>query len=243
MALQERGTCNNPSHVAYLLLLEISSELFLHLHPSLLDPALGFFLRTKALLKMEGTYNDPANSANIIPSFLFDDGDPSEHIFHYLNQTGEQYPTSRVDNWTQTCSDPEKIFGSASALGPFVGCMLYANVTRDIAKGSLNSSLLANAADRSFLSNNSETISLSLRSTYTTCLAGYCATQAECAASEICTVGNLLTGNYELSAQGVAKCWLKLCTPSVQLANPDIAGVGVRIFPRVESSICFAKLH
>jgi hypothetical protein len=186
---------------------------------------------------MEGTYNDPANSyfsengANAIPSFLFDDGDPSGHIFDYLNQPLEQLPIFHVANWSAACSDPETIFGSASAVGPFVGCLLYANLTRDIAQGSVNSSLVKNATALGFLSNQSETISSNLRSTYSTCLAGYCATQAECAASDICTIGNLLTNNYELSAQGVAKCWLKLCTPSVQLANADIAGVGVCIFP------------
>ena len=182
----------------------------------------------------EGTYNDSANTvitvggvtSRLIPEFLFDDGDPSEHISDYLSLPVLQLPEFHVNNWTDTCTKPESILGSASPLGPFVGCLLYANITRDIANGSL----LTNLTDVTFLSNDSKTISLNLRSTYTTCLAGYCATQAECAASDICSVGNLLTGNYELSAQGVAKCWLKLCSPEVQFANADIAGVGVRIF-------------
>jgi hypothetical protein len=152
---------------------------------------------------MEGTYNDPANSGGIIPSFLFGDGDPSGSIFDYINYPVWNSSTVyQVTNWTETCTDPETIFGSASALGPFVGCLLYANITRDIANGSL----LTNLTDSTFLSNDSDAISANLRSTYTTCLSGYCASQNECAATDVCTVGNLLTNSYELSAQGVAKC-------------------------------------
>jgi hypothetical protein len=179
----------------------------------------------------EGTYNDPANTVlnatlntRVIPSFLFDDGDLSEEIFNYIEHPIYDVPADLlVSNWTETCSDPEAIFGSLSVIGPFVGCLLYANITRDIANGSL----VTNITDSTFVSDASETISLNLRSTYTTCLSGYCASQNECAASNVCDVGNLLTSGYELSAQGVVKCWLKLCTPSVQEANPDIAGVGV----------------
>jgi hypothetical protein len=183
---------------------------------------------------LEGTYNDPANTfipeanARIIPAFLFDGGDPSEGLFDYLNTPFKDLPIDTISNWTEACSSPETIFSGESALGSFVGCLLYANITRNLASGSM----VTNASDATFLSNDSEQIALSLRSTYTTCLTSYCATQAECAVSDICNVGNLLTGNYELSAQGVAKCWLKLCTPDVQSANPDIAGVGVRAFLR-----------
>ncbi|KAN0104864.1 hypothetical protein V8E51_010609 [Hyaloscypha variabilis] len=178
---------------------------------------------------LEGTYNDPANTfvpeanARIIPAFLFDGGDPSEGLFDYLNTPFKDLPIDTISNWTEACSSPETIFSGESALGSFVGCLLYANITRNLASGSM----VTNASDATFLSNDSEQIALSLRSTYTTCLTSYCATQAECAVSDICNVGNLLTGNYELSAQGVAKCWLKLCTPNVQSANPDIAGVGI----------------
>jgi hypothetical protein len=185
---------------------------------------------------LEGTYNDPANTNisfgdtnfRIIPSFLFEDGDPSEFIFDYIiNQPpiyAAVFNTSATD-WSETCSDPEAIFGSASAFGTFVGCLLYANVTRDIANGSL----LTNLTDSTFVADNSTAISTFVRSTYTTCLAGFCAGQAECAADNVCDVGNLLTSDYELSANGVAKCWLKLCTKTVQTANTDIAGIGVRV--------------
>ena len=190
---------------------------------------------------MEGTFTDPANSVldlagvmgRIIPVYLFDDSDPAEHIFDYLSSPILQTPVVHVDDWTKACSDPETIFGSASALSRFVGCLLYPNVTRNIAAGtfSVNNTQISFLNGLHYLSNSSaeETISLDLRSTYTTCLAGYCASQAECASSDLCDVGNLLTSNYELSAQGVAKCWLKLCTPSVQHANADIAGIGVRV--------------
>ena len=180
----------------------------------------------------EGTYNDPANTVinatlntRVIPSFVFGDGDVSEDIFNYIEHPIYDVPADfLVSNWTEACSDPEAIFGGLSVIGPFVGCLLYANITRDIANGSL----VTNITDSTFVSDDSEAISASLRSTYTTCLSGYCASQDECSASNICDVGNLLTSDYELSAQGVTKCWLKLCTPSVQEANPDIAGVGVR---------------
>ena len=184
---------------------------------------------------LEGTYNDPANTnlnlskdtnSRIIPSFLFEDSDPSEFIFDYIinqppNVAAVFNTTTAV--WPEICSDPEQIFGDASVLGTFVGCLLYANVTRDIANGSL----ITNLTDSTFVTDNSTAISTFVRSTYTTCLAGFCAGRAECAADNICDVGNLLTSNYELSAHGVAKCWLKLCTKNVQTANTDIAGVGV----------------
>lgn len=190
---------------------------------------------------MEGTYNDPANTplqslagpgfpGRIIPSFLFDDGDASEHLFEYLNSPLLQLPMFRVDNWTHACSNLEAIFGNPSYAGVFVTCLLYGNVTRDITSGLLP----ANLTDASFVSDGSGALSLNLRSTYTTCLGGYCASQAECSATNVCSVGNLLTGGYELSAQGVAQCWLKLCTQTVQFANADIAGVGVR-YPSQET--------
>ncbi|KAE9363870.1 hypothetical protein N431DRAFT_356005 [Stipitochalara longipes BDJ] len=188
---------------------------------------------------LEGTYNDPANTfvpeanARIIPAFLFDDGDPSEGFFDYSNSVFKNLPIDSVANWTEACSSPEAIFSSDSSLGSFIGCLLYANITRNLASGSM----VTNASDNTFLSDNSEQISLDLRSTYTTCLTGYCATQAECALSNICDVGNLLTSNYELSAQGVTKCWLKLCTPNVQTANPDIAGVGILLSYLTQSVI------
>ena len=179
---------------------------------------------------LEGTYNDPANTfipkinARLIPAFLFEDGDPSEGFFDYMNSPFKTLPTDTVANWTEACSSPQTIFTGHSSLGSFVGCLLYANITRNLASGSM----VTNASDATFLSNASEQISSSLRSTYTTCLTSYCSSQKECATSDICDVGNLLTNNYELSSQGVTKCWLKLCTPNVQSANADIAGVGVR---------------
>ena len=192
---------------------------------------------------LEGTYNDPANTfladvnTRMIPEFLFDDSDPIDGFFDYMNSPLRNLPTDTVANWTDTCSSPQTIFSGESALGPFVGCLLYANVTRNLANGSM----VTNASDATFLSDGSEQIALSLRNTYTTCLTSYCASQAECAVSNICDVGNLLTSNYELSAQGVAKCWLKLCTPNVQRANSDIAGVGVCSSPPIAHEDTFTK--
>jgi hypothetical protein len=161
---------------------------------------------------MEGTFTDPANTpldiagvmGRIIPEYLFDDGDLAEHIFDYLSSPILKIPIVHVDDWTKACSEPEVIFGSASALGRFVGCLLYPNVTRDIVAGSLpvNKTGLSFLNGLNYLSNSlaEEKISADLRSTYITCLAGYYASQTECASSDLCNVGNLLTSNYELSA-------------------------------------------
>jgi hypothetical protein len=116
------------------------------------------------------------------------------------------------------CSNPSKIF---LAPGFFIGCLLYPNVTRNIKDGSLPSNL----TDIGF---TSDAVALSVRSIIPTCLATYCASQTNCAASDMCDIGNLLTSGYELSAQGTAECWLSLCSEDVASVNADIAGIGVR---------------
>lgn len=108
----------------------------------------------------------------------------------------------------------------------FTGCLLYPNVTHDVLAGSFPANETANLTAYAFISNAT---AQSARSAITTCLPIYCASQSHCTATQMCDVGNLLTNNYELSGQGVAECWLNLCSESVEVVNLDIAGVGVCI--------------
>jgi hypothetical protein len=58
-------------------------------------------------------------------------------------------------------------------------------------------------------------------------MAAFCASSDVCAKSQTCNIAYILTDNYELSAQGVAQCWLELCAGKVSGINQDFAGAGV----------------
>jgi hypothetical protein len=170
-------------------------------------------------------FNATANNLGFIPSYLFNATDASTYIFDYLkvdyhyNFGAGITSDGHIVNWTKVCSTPGWIF---LGNGPLIGCLLYPNVTRNIRDGSLPTNL----TDIGFSSN---AVASYVRSIYPTCLATYCASQPDCAARDVCDVGNLLTSGYELSAQGVAECWLSLCSGYVSSVNADIAGIGVRI--------------
>jgi hypothetical protein len=180
-----------------------------------------------AVFKMADMVNGIVNYA--IPSYLFNSTDASNHIFELLTDPaylwdysgpGISSPDHYVTNWTTLCSAPQMVFLSR---GPLIGCLLYPNVTRNVKDGSLPNNL----TDIGFSSNAA---ALNVRSLFSTCLITYCASQTNCATSNACDSGNLLTNGYELSAGGVAECWLAICSESVSTVNPDIAGIGVWIF-------------
>jgi hypothetical protein len=175
------------------------------------------------------SYEDPTNAAGVIPSYLFNSTDASTHIYEYLaaynepNNQGFGNTSSAnytVSDWSVTCSEPWRVFMAPSV---FVGCLLYSNVTRNVMQGSLPTNLTT-------LGFTSPDVGLQLRSGIATCLSGFCTTSSgDCPSTDACDVGNLLTGGYELSAQGVAQCWVTLCTDNVGDLDGDVAGIGVRI--------------
>ena len=170
------------------------------------------------------------SNATVIPPYLFTAPDASTHIFDFLADpvyqgfSGWDSSGGKVTNWTDYCSFAGGVF---LGYGPFLGCLLYPNTTRNIQDGTLPTNL----TDVGFSTSNETANSVSsyLRSIYPTCLSVYCASQDECAATAACDVGNLLTDGYELSAQGVGNCWQTLCSLDVEIVNPDVAGIGVRI--------------
>jgi len=180
-----------------------------------------------AVFKMADMVNGIVNYA--IPSYLFNSTDASTHIFELLTDPaylwdysgpGISSPDHYVTNWTALCSAPQMVFLSR---GPLIGCLLYPNVTRNVKDGSLPNNL-------SHIGFSSSAAASNVRSLFPTCLVTYCASQTNCATSNACDSGNLLTNGYELSAGGVAECWLAICSESVSTVNPDIAGIGVWIF-------------
>jgi len=180
---------------------------------------------------MAGTFDDPANSLGVIPSFLFNATDASTHIFDLLTGSNSWTNVSRanVTDWTESCNGSDHIF---SGTLHFLGCLLYPNISRNIQDGSLSTNLTQIGflpANQTGINLTASGVSTWIRSIYPTCLVAYCAPQSKCGASQVCQVGNLLTSGYELSAQGVAECWLSLCSTDVESAsvNPDIAGIGV----------------
>ena len=175
------------------------------------------------VFKMADMANDIVNYP--ILSYIFNSTDASTHIFELLTDPAYYWdyyvpeissPDHYVTNWTALCSAPQMVFLSR---GPLIGCLLYPNVTRNVKDGSLPNNL----TDIGFSSN---AVASNVRSLFPTCLAAYCS-QTSCATSNACDSGNLLTNGYELSAAGVAECWLSICSENVLTANPDIAGIGV----------------
>jgi hypothetical protein len=204
--------CNREKNGALLFLLSIRISR-LHSYP--------------VVFKMAGMVNGIVNHA--IPSYLFNSTDASTHIFELLadpaylwnySGPGISSPDHYVTNWTALCSAPPIVFLSR---GPLIGCLLYPNVTRNVKDGSLPNNL----TDIGFSSNS---VASNVRSLFPTCLAAYCASQTSCPTSSACDSGNLLTNGYELSAAGVAECWLSICSETASTVNPDIAGIGVRRF-------------
>ena len=175
-------------------------------------------------------------SINAIHPYLFTAPDASTHIFDFLSDPlyhgshGWDTSDGQVTNWTEYCSSPAGVF---IGYGPFLGCLLYPNTTRNIRDGTLPSNL----TDVGFTTSNqtADTTSRYLRSLVPMCLSAYCASQSDCAATSACDFGNLLTDGHELSAQGVGNCWSTMCSSGLQLVNPDIAGVGVCIVSLIDS--------
>jgi hypothetical protein len=168
--------------------------------------------------------------AQVIPQYLFDAPDASTHIFEYLNTYnstsgfgGSGTPFYTQSNWT-SCEAPGLVFSSAPL---FTGCLLYPNVTRNVNNGTLPESLKE-------IGFGSTDLSLHIQSAITTCFAAYCARSDNCRDTYDCNAFNLLTGNHELSAQGVANCWTSFCTGSVMNYDQDIAGIGVRTTLRLQ---------
>jgi hypothetical protein len=168
-----------------------------------------------------------------VPSYLFTSPDASLHVFDFLSDpnfgaafNGDGISEGRVSNWTNYCGINVNV---ALGYGPFVGCLLYPNVTRHVRDGTLP----ANLTDIGFAVpgniNTENLLSRSLQSHIPTCLVSYCASQPDCASTFACNVGNLLTSNGNLSAQGVANCWQTLCSLNVQALDADIAGIGVSL--------------
>lgn len=191
---------------------------------------------------MAGTYEDPTNANGIIPWYLFNTTDASTHIFEFLEtynssvagSNGSLYTTS---DWSAECSVPFNVFVGAPI---FVGCLLYQNVTRDI----INGSLPTNLTEVGFTSAD---VGSKVRSEIATCLATFCSGFGSCASTNVCDVGSLLTSGYELSAQGVAQCWVTLCSEYVNDIDQDFAGIGVCIIrlpkPCVVIIHCLARVN
>jgi hypothetical protein len=169
-------------------------------------------------------------AGNIVDA-IFDSVDASIWIFRFL-ETSTFRPSfavadGHVTNWTAECSTPGAPFGE---IARFVGCLLYPNVTRSLLNGTLP--VISGDTDNINLTSvgfTSPDLGLSLRSIYSTCLPTYCASVSECAATDFCDVGNLLSSSFELSAQGVGQCYNSICSRDVTPPNPDIARIGVCI--------------
>jgi len=164
-----------------------------------------------------------------IPSYLFTSPDASLHVFDFLSDSlfgksfgGDGTSGGSVLNWTDYCSGSGVFLG----YGPFLGCLLYPNVTRNVRGGTLPANLTE--LGYSLANNTADRLSPWLRSSIPTCLVSYCASQPDCASTFDCDVGKLFTDGRDLSAHGVATCWQTLCSLDVQALNADIAGIGVR---------------
>lgn len=80
-----------------------------------------------------------------IPSYLFTSPDASLHIFDFLSNStfgaaffGDGTSGGSLMNWTTFCEE----YGNAVlGYGPFVGCLLYPNVTRNVQDGTLPANL------------------------------------------------------------------------------------------------------
>ncbi|KAL6884417.1 hypothetical protein GGI43DRAFT_433391 [Trichoderma evansii] len=179
-----------------------------------------------------------------IPHYFFTAPDASTHIFDFLSSPAIQgqfhgsiysTPGGDVSNWTEACQWQGNPF---VGYGYFLGCLLYNNVTRGVEEKTLP----ANLTDIGFSASKEykNYLSKKLLSDYSTCLVTYCTSQSDCAGSDVCDVGNLLTDNYQLSAQGVADCYQLLCSIDVQGVNADIAGIGVLLSYLIQSIIALA---
>ncbi|KAL7930671.1 hypothetical protein V8C35DRAFT_311919 [Trichoderma chlorosporum] len=177
----------------------------------------------------------------LIPNYFFTAPDASTHIFEFLSSPnirgqfhGSIYstPEGDISNWTDACKWQGNPF---VGYGYFLGCLLYSNITRGVEEKTLP----ANLTDIGFSASKEyqNYLSKKLLSDYPTCLVAYCASQSDCASSDICDVGNLLTDSYQLSAQGVANCYQFLCSIDVQGVNADIAGIGVLLSYLIQSII------
>jgi hypothetical protein len=174
---------------------------------------------------MAGTYEDPTNARGVIPWYLFNTTDASTHIAEFLETYNSSFggigsSLYTTADWTAKCSNPANVFIGAPT---FVGCLLYHNVTRNVINGSL-------PADLTDIGFTSTAVGLQVRSEITTCLATSCAGLDYCASTSACDVGSLLTNGFELSSQGVAQCWLTLCSGNTWGVDQDMAGIGVCIF-------------
>lgn len=184
------------------------------------------------------------NLGTRIPQYLFTAPDASTHIFEFLSDpilqgfAGAGSSGGSVLNWTDYCG----FGGSATTIplgaGPFLGCLLYHNVTRNVRDGILPSNLTS--VGFSSTNDTVDRVSSLVKTIIPTCLVAYCSSQPDCAATPMCDVGRLFTNDYQLSAQGVANCWQSLCSLNVQSVNSDIAGVGVRTLPGRE--ICHLEV-
>jgi hypothetical protein len=159
-------------------------------------------------------------------NYIYNAANSSETIFTFLNSTFTGPNASEngmVTNWTELCSDNSTRF---QTLPNFIGCLLYSNVTRDILDGTLGT--VQGDTNLTALGFTSVDVASAIWSSYLTCLPIYTASFSSFSKDNgNCTVGQLLTGGYELSAQGVGTCVESLCSGAVQVANPDIAGIGV----------------
>ena len=128
--------------------------------------------------------------------------------------------SSWFNQYGTDCSDATALFSRRMF---FMNCFVYPRISRDISLGNFTANLSVGLIPKTTLAQN-------ITGTISACVQGLCGTLSDCNEINECSPTVLMINDTTLSAQAISDCWLEVCQRQATTVNPDIAGIGVRVF-------------